>query len=299
MGASVDRPTSIALLETFLDRGGSFLDTAKIYSDWIPGQTSRSEKLLGDWLKQTGARQRIILATKGAHFDLAAPHIPRVSPADITADLEASLRHLQTDCIDLYWLHRDDPARPVGEILETLQAQVRAGKIRCYGASNWRRERLEAARAYAAAHNLDGFAAVSNLWNLAHVEPGALADPTMVAMDGGLWEFHRRAGLAAAPYTSQAGGLFHKLQKGGENALSPQMRRQYLNPLTELRAARLRELRQESGLTTTQIVLGYLLSQPFPTIPVFSARTLAQLEDSLTAASVRLSPEQVAYLEGQ
>ncbi len=298
LGGSIDRESSFALLDAFRGYGGNFLDTAKVYSDWIPGERSRSEKLIGAWLKERGGRAQIVLATKGAHFDLSTPHISRVTPADIINDLDASLVNLQTDWIDLYWLHRDDPARPVGEILETLQAQVRAGKIRCYGASNWGAVRLEEARTYAMQHRLDGFAAVQNLWNLAHVERSAMADPTIVAMDAELWDFHRRHNLAAIPFSSQANGLFQKLASGGSAALSPNQQRIYLNPITERRAARLHELAAQTGLTVTQIVLGYLLSQPFPTIPVFSSRSLAQLEDTLTAAEVRLTPEQVEFLEG-
>ena len=298
LGGSIDRESSYALLDAFRDHGGTFLDTAKVYSDWIPGERSRSEKLIGAWLKERGGRAQVVLATKGAHFDLATPHISRVTPTDIVSDLEASLVNLQTDWIDLYWLHRDDPTRPAGEILETLQAQVQAGKIRSYGASNWGLARLEEARAYAIQHKLDGFAAVQNLWNLAHVERGAMADQTIVAMDAELWKFHHRHNLAAIPFSSQANGVFQKLAAGGPAALRPNLQKVYLNPVTDQRADRLRELSAQTGLTLTQLVLGYLLSQPFPTIPVFSARNLSQLEDTLTAAEVRLTPEQVRFLEG-
>lgn len=298
MGGAVERQAAFILLDAFRAHGGTFIDTAKVYSNWIPGERSRSEKLLGAWLKERGDRAEVILATKGAHFDLSTPHIPRLSPADITADLESSLVNLQTDWIDLYWLHRDDPNRPVGEILETLQAQVQAGKIRSYGASNWNAARLEEARAYSAQYGLDGFAAVQNLWNLAFVERSAMADQTIVVMDDALWDFHRRHNLAAIPFSAQANGVFQKLAAGGPAALRPNQQKVYLNPVTERRAARLRALGAHTGLTLTQLVLGYLLSQPFPTIPVFSARSLSQLEDTLTAAEVRLTPEQVNFLEG-
>lgn len=298
LGGSIDRESSYALLDTFLARGGTFLDTAKVYSDWIPGERSRSERLLGAWMKARGSRERVVLATKGAHFELDTPHISRVTPDDITADLDASLVNFQTDWIDLYWLHRDDPRRPVSEILETLQDHVRAGKIRCYGASNWTRARLEEARVYSAEHGLDGFAAVQNMWSLAQVTPGAIPDPTIVVMDEDLWDYHHQTNLTAIPFSSQANGLFHKLAAGGKEALRPQLQRQYLNPTTEMRAARLQELRAQTGLSTTQLILGYLLSQPFPAIPVFSSRSIEQLEDTLTASGVRLTPDQVAYLGG-
>ena len=142
LGSAVNRSDSFALLDAYLDLGGNFLDTAKVYADWLPGERSTSEKLLGEWMRLRRNRQRIVLATKGAHPDLATMHLPRLSRAEIEADLHASLRHLQTDIIDLYWLHRDDPARPVEDILATLQDAVRAGKIRYFGCSNWRVERI-------------------------------------------------------------------------------------------------------------------------------------------------------------
>ncbi len=128
IGATLDRETSFDMLDKFFEHGGTFIDTAKIYSDWIPGEKSRSEKVIGAWIKERKNRERVILATKGAHPELSSMHIPRLSKVEITADLEASLRHLQVDYLDLYWLHRDDPACPVAEVLETLSGLVRAGQ---------------------------------------------------------------------------------------------------------------------------------------------------------------------------
>jgi len=117
-------------------------------------------------------------------------------------------------------------------------------------------------------------------------------------MDAELREFHRRTRLAAVPFSSQANGVFQKLAAGGAAALSAGQQRTYLNPVTLRRYDRLQTLRAQTGLSITQLVLGYLLSQPFPVIPVFSSRSLAQLEDTLTAAGVRLTDEQVKFLEG-
>jgi len=298
-GSTIDRAAAFTLLDAYDAAGGNFIDTAKVYGDWVPGQVSPSEKIIGEWLKARGNRSRIILATKGAHYHLDAPQVKRLRPADIVSDLDASLGHLQTDVIDLYWLHRDDPARPVAEIIQTLEAQVKAGKLRYYGASNWRLDRLQAAEDYARSTGAQGFSAVSNLWSLARVDIAGFADPTMVAMDAGLWVYHRARGLAAIPYTAQAHGVFHKLAAGRADAIPELYRKMFVNQETEARLARIRSLSRETGLTITQIVLGYLLSQPFPTIPVFSARSRAQLQDTLTAADVRLSPDALAYLTGE
>jgi aryl-alcohol dehydrogenase-like predicted oxidoreductase len=226
-------------------------------------------------------------------------HIPRMTRPEIEADLDASLRNLQTDVIDLYWLHRDDPAYPVAEILETLNAAVHAGKIRAFGCSNWRAARLQAANEYAATHGLQGFVASQVLWNLALVDQAALEDPTMVAMDGALLDYHRKQGLAAIPYSATANGLFSKLEHGSFTDKSLHLRKLYAAPDNIIRYERARKLAQEKGLSITQVILGYLFSHPFPVIPVIGPRNVGQLVDSLSAAPVRFTADELDFLVGR
>ena len=301
LGSTIDRSDSFRMLDTYLAAGGNFIDTAKVYADWLPIERSISEKTIGEWLRQRGNRSQVVLSTKGAHPDLATMHISRVSPADITGDLNASLEHLGVETIDIYWLHRDDPTRPVSEILETLAGQVQAGKIRYFGCSNWKTERIRESQAYAAAHGLPGFSGNQMMWSLAAADPSRLADKTMALMDPVMWRYHLESGLAAIPYTSQGGGYFTKLAEnrvnnpaGGRvtNAGNP-----YDTPQNHTRLERIRQISAQSGLSITQIVLGYLRAQPFTTVPIVGPKSLAQLNDCLTAAEVRLTPEQVAFLE--
>lgn len=296
MGGTLDREQSFLILDTFTGLGGTFLDSAKIYNDWIPGEKSRSEKMVGAWMKSRGSRSNIFIGTKGAHFNLETPQVPRLSPEEIRFDLDASLSHLQTDWIDLYWLHRDDPNRPVEEIIQTLESQVQAGKIRYYGLSNWRANRLIEAVRYSKEHGCQGFSAVQNMWSLAEVNSNGIADPTMVAMDHDLLNFHRAYQVTAIPYTSQANGLFQKMAANQHTPLPMNLQRTYGCPANDRRLQNILALQNQTGLSISQIVLGYLLSQPFPTIPVFSTRNLQHLEETMTAADVRLSEEQVAFL---
>jgi aryl-alcohol dehydrogenase-like predicted oxidoreductase len=297
IGSQIDRETSFRLLDEFAGQGGTFLDTASIYANWLPGPRHVSEKTIGAWLKRTGKRRAMVVATKGAHPELATMHVGRMSRQAIEEDLAASLVNLQTDVIDLYWLHRDDVARPVAEIVETLEAQVDAGKIRYYGCSNWRAERIAAAQAYAQAHGYTGFVGDQMQWSLAEVAHGDLADPTGVVMDEPLWRYHAASGLAAIPYSSQANGFFHRMAQGAADTMNPNQRRMYLRPANVQRAARVQQLAAESGLSITAIVLGYLRAQPFVTIPIIGPRTLEQLRDSLAAADVQLTAEQLRFLE--
>jgi aryl-alcohol dehydrogenase-like predicted oxidoreductase len=296
MGAGISRADSFALLDAHVGRGGNFLDTALVYSDWIPGERSRSEKLLGEWMKSRRNRSHIVLATKGCHPALDAMNVPRLGPADIKADLNASLAHLQTDIIDLYWLHCDDPQQPVEEIIETLNDQVQAGKVCALGASNWRLERLREANEYAAAHGLQGFVADQVLWNLAVVDYNAIGDPTIVVMDGPLYRYHLQTGMASIPFSGTANGMFQKLARGGLSSLAPIHQKMYADPENLQRYERVCRLVEQHGLTITQVVLGYLLSQPFATIPIIGPKTVDQLMDSLAAATTRLDAANLVFL---
>jgi aryl-alcohol dehydrogenase-like predicted oxidoreductase len=296
-GSKLDRAASWRLLDEFVDAGGNFIDTANVYGDWIRGTKSNSEKTIGAWLAQRGKRERLVVATKGAHPLLTSMDVPRCAPHEIIHDIEQSLRHLQTDVIDLYWLHRDDPTRPTGEMIETLAGQVKAGKIRSFGCSNWRVERIAAANAYAAAQGLPGFVADQMLWNAAALDSAALPDQTMVAMEPALYAYHRQTGLAAIPYSSQAHGLLHKLAAGNAAAIRTNHSKIYSLAANRRRAAAAQALAQELGVSLTAIVLGYLQSQPFVTIPIIGARTLPHLHDSLAGDGVRLDEAQRAMID--
>lgn len=297
MGSTIPQADAFTLLDHFVDLGGNFLDTAQVYANWIPTlPRSISEKTIGAWLQARHNRSRILVGTKGAHPDLATMHIARLAPADIVQDLNASLQHLQTDYIDLYWLHRDEPTRPVGEIIETLDAQVKAGKIRAFGCSNWSTARMQAALDYATAHGCHGFVANQPLWSLAQPNAAAFGMPGLVAMDEAMLAFHQRSGWVAVPYTSQARGFFAKVAAQGSNGLSERDRQAYWNEGNAKRAAVVQQLAQEYSATPAQIALAYLLCQPIPTIPVIGCRTAEQLRDSMGAATITLPPTVLAQL---
>lgn len=295
MGTGVPQAEAFALLDRFVDLGGNFLDTALVYANWIPGERSVSEKTLGAWMRARGNRDQIVVATKGAHPELTTMDVPRLSPAEIRADVEASLSHLQVERIDLYYLHRDDVMRPVSEIMGTLQTLVEAGKLRYVACSNWCAGRIAAAQAYAQAHGFVGFVADQMLWNLAVVDADALAGQGMVAMDDALRSLHVETQMAAVPYSAQAGGLFHKMAAGTFDPAKASPT--YPVDANRERFARIQTLAQATGMTVSQIVLAYLLSQPFVTVPVVGCKTQAHLQDTVAAAAARLTPLQIAYLE--
>jgi aryl-alcohol dehydrogenase-like predicted oxidoreductase len=297
IGSGIDEDTAFRLFDAYLEQGGNFIDTAHVYGDWVPGKQGISEKTIGRWSQLRKNRRQLILATKGAHPDLSTMHVARLARADILHDLNGSLENLQTDLIDLYWLHRDDAQRPVEDILETLNDQVKAGKIRYFGCSNWRTARIQAAQAYAAAHGLYGFVGNQMMWSLALADPEGIQDKTMAVMDEEMKRYHLETGLAATPYSSQGNGLFQRMEQGTLAHMDPDIRGMYQVEANRGRFERVKRLAADSGLSVTQVVLGYLLSQPFTSVPIVGCRTVEQLRDSLTAADVRLDADQVRYLE--
>ena len=154
-GSGISAEDSFRLLDEFAGAGGNLLDSAHIYAAWLPDGTGKSEKTIGQWLRKSGLRDKMIMATKGGHFDLATPEISRVRPECIDRDFQESQERLQLDTIDLYYLHRDDPGVPVAELLDVLQPHLRAGRIKAIGASNWSPERIKLANQEAKARGQD------------------------------------------------------------------------------------------------------------------------------------------------
>ncbi len=295
---------TFALLDRFVELGGNFIDTARIYSDWVPGEKRRSERVLGDWLAARGGRDRagghrgpIVIATKGAHPLIESIDLPRSSAADLRDDLEGSLRTLRLDAIDLYWLHRDDAARPVEHFIDALNVFLREGKIRAFGASNWTATRLRAANEYASASRQQGFAANQPFWCLGCQQSRPPPFTGYVKFDADAWRFHRETGLAVIPYTSQANGFFSKL------ALPPAQRpanfaaHDFHVPPNLAAGEIVLRLAREKRVAPSAIVLAYLWSRPFPVVPIVGSRTPEQLADSAAAIGVRLAPAELADLE--
>lgn len=291
LGGSIDRAHSFAILDRFLEAGGNFLDTA-----WVYGAEGASERTIGAWMTSRGARERVVLATKGGH---PAPdgHI-RLAPDELREDIAESLRRLQTEVIDLYWLHRDDPNRPVGEIMATLGELRDAGQARYFGASNWLPARIHAANAFARANDLPAFIADQTLWNAACLCGLPYGDPTVGYMSQERRAFHETSGMAMTPFQPQAYGYFQRLEAGTLEEMNRGFRGFYDESGTRARFAVMREIERETGLSISQIVLAYLTSQPIPTAPILGFKRLEQVEDSLRAADVRLTADHVARIEG-
>lgn len=207
-GTDLSTDRAFQVMDYFYENGGNTIDTARVYSDWIPGGRGASEKTIGGWMKQRGCRKHIFLITKGGHPAMEAMHTSRLTKSDILSDLDESLQALNTDRIDLYFLHRDDESIPVEQIMDTLDNVAKSGKVNMIGASNWKMKRILEANAYAAAAGKTPFSASEIQWSYAKCRPETFGDDTLVCMDEDQYQLYAANPLPVMAFSSQAGGVF-------------------------------------------------------------------------------------------
>lgn len=298
-GSSVPADRVGDLLDAYLDLGGNFIDTAHNYGDWIPDlERSASEKAIGRYLKATGKRDQVVLATKGGHPFFDTPEQRRLSRAEIFSDLDSSLEALQVDHIDLYWLHFDDPARPEAEVIDTLNEAIDAGKVRYVGASNWATSRIRNANTYAAQAGKKGFVADQVLWSAAPLRVYPYGNKDVGFVNRERYDYHLESGMAMIPFQSQAFGLFQRMDHGTLDQMNPGFRGFYQAEESQARFERMKSISVETGLSISQLVLGYLTGQAIPTVPIVGCNSVAQVQDSMTALRVKLSPHQIDFIDG-
>jgi aryl-alcohol dehydrogenase-like predicted oxidoreductase len=269
------RERDFAVLDAWVEAGGSVIDTAHVYED------GGAEQVLGEWLRERqGVRERLAIVTKGAHPE---GDRRRVTPADIASDLGESMARLGGP-VDVYLLHRDDPAVEVGPLVDALEGHRRAGDLRAWGVSNWTLERIKAADGYAAAAGVPGVWCNSPHLSLAVQNappwPGCLS-----ACDGGARAWHAGTGLPLLAWSAQAGGYF----AGAASHV-------YDNEPNRERRARARELGRRAGASANAVALAWVLAQPFPVLAVIGPHSVEHLHASLEALDVELGADDVRWL---
>lgn len=272
------------LLDAFYERGGRVFDTGFIYAAGF------TEKLFGDWQKSRGVREDTILIGKGAHSPLCYPDV-------IGKQLDVSLNRLQTDYVDVYFMHRDNTDIPVGEFVDALNAEVQKGRIRgIFGGSNWTQERMAAAIGYANKNGKVAPAALSNNFALAEMINPIWAG-CIAASDPSYKEWLTRNQIPNFSWSSQARGFFTD-RAGRDKMDNAELVNTWYSEKNFGRRDRAIELARQLGKSPIHVALAYVLAQPFPSVPLIGPRTLAELDDSIQAFDIKLTPEQVKWLEG-
>lgn len=294
-GAKMPEETAFEVIDAYIRLGGNVLDTARVYGDFDLGIPGISEKTIGKWLASRKVREGLILSTKGAHPPWFEFMTPRLDRASIVSDMEESLEALGVSGVELYFLHRDDVNRPVADILESLNGLVEQGKARLLGASNWSAARIEEANAYAASHGLVGFSVNQPQWSLAFQHH--VADETLIQMGRGMYDMHRRTGLACMPYSSQAQGFFTKLYELGEEGLPEALRHDFASAQNTRRFESVLKVKEAAGLSVGAIALCYLTGQPdFFTLPIVGVSRASQVEALREAADAVLPTDALLEL---
>lgn len=287
-GWTADEATSFALLDGFVEAGFDAIDTADAYSRWVPGHSGgESEVIIGKWLKARGRRDDVKILTK-VGSDMGQGHND-LSPAWIETAVEASLRRLQTDYIDLYQTHWPDPKTPQEETLRTLDNLVKAGKVRALGTSNHSAEQVSEALAISEREGLAAYATIQPHYNLYSRD----------TFEGGLQDLAVEKGLGVITYFSLESGFLTGKYKTVDQ-IAGTKREGMLKDKFDERGVRilavLDAVAQKNEATSAQVALAWLLAQPGVTAPIVSATSTEQLADTLKAATLTLSDEDVAEL---
>ena len=274
-------PHGAAMWDDYFERGGNTFDTAWLYGGGL------QERLLGQWMKNRGVRDQVVVIGKGGHT-------PHCTPEGITRQLHESLERLQTGRVDIYLMHRDNPGVPVGELVDMLNEHVRAGRIGIFGGSNWSIERVAAANRYAKRKGLQGFGALSNNFSLAR-----MVDPVwggcVSASDEASRKWLKKTQLPHFAWSSQARGFFTD-RAGRDKTADAELVRCWYADDNFARRERAVELAAKKGVSPIAIAAAYVLHQPFPSFALIGPRTLSETVSSLECLRVQLTPKEVAWL---
>ncbi|MEU6221715.1 aldo/keto reductase [Streptomyces sp. NPDC047022] len=285
-GWTADEAQSFAVLDAYTAAGGNFIDTADAYSAWVPGHRGgESETVLGAWLKARGNRADVVVATKVSQH----PEYKGLSAANIKAAADASLRRLDTDHIDLYYTHFDQPDVPVEEIIGALDELVKAGKVRAIGASNISAERLKESLDFSDRENLARYVALQPHYNLVSRD----------TYEGALQDVASRTGLAAMPYYALAAGFLTGKYRPGATVDSARAQGAGKHLRTERGPrvlATLDEIAVDRGVEVATVALAWLAGRPTVAAPIASARTPQQLPALLAVADLVLTEEETEKL---
>lgn len=293
-GTTVEEKTSFAVLDRFVEAGGTFLDTANTYAFWVEGGTGQeSEALLGRWMSDRRMTDDVVLATKvgalpdplGAPWPAAAEGL---SAAVINRQLEASLRRLQREYVDVYYAHIEDRVTPLEQTVAAFGDLAQRGLVRVLGCSNHTAWRTERARAAARELGVPGYSCVQQRWTYLRPRPGADFGVNPHASEELLDYIRAEPELTLLGYSPLLSGAYVRADRS--------VPEQYDHPGTATRLAVLREIAAELGATANQVVLAWMLAGDPPALPVLGVSSVSQLDDCLAALTLKLDDETLRRL---
>lgn len=272
-GGRINKQTAFDIMEKYIQNGGNIFDTARLYTE------GKSEKIVGDFINKNNIRDKVYISTKCSHPPLSDMSKSRLTLKDIESDIDKSLIALNTDYIDIIWLHRDDISLSVEPIIDSLNLMVQKGKIKHFGASNWSHDRISSANEYANKSNIKGFVASQILYNMATCNK--MWDDTLVVCEGIEKEKYDKKPLPVFAFCAQAKGFFEKYHS---NTLSQKASDRYLNEYSVSTYNKIVEYSKKINSTISYAALELLcLNSNFPVFPIIGPSNVDQLISSLNA----------------
>lgn len=278
-GDGISVEDSFKIMDKFRELGGTHIDTARLYAKGM------SEEIVGKWIKDRNASEMHVY-TKGGYYEPGAGEASRVKQEEIISDLEKSLRALNTDSVEFYWLHRDDRVIEPGAVAELMNNLIKEGKIRKFGASNWQSDRIKSVNEYSRKHSLIGFSASQIRFNPAY----CLCERSgLVGMDKDEFEFYKKVEMPVVAYSAQAKGFFSKVAEQGLGALTEKAKKRYLCEENIKKLEFLKSLSKKYNCSVGAIVCSAMCSIDLPdTFPIIGGSKLSQIEDSMHGADIVL-----------
>lgn len=295
MGTTISKSLSFQMLDRFTELGGTAIDTARVYCEWIEGGEFASEQTVGEWVKSRNSRNNMVIITKGGHPRVTDLSVSRLSRQEILSDMEISLKTLQMDYVDIYLLHRDDVTRPVEDIMETLGILVKDGKTRAIGVSNWSVERIMEANKYARKNGIPELCVSQIQWSLAECFPETFGDKTLLCMTKDEYDKYLKAGIPVMAYSSQANGVFTKAGNDGLAKVSQKLQR-FVTPENIKRYSNLQNLCKTTGYRKTAVSIGFITENKLEAAAIVGCSSMEQLVDSMTAMDISLSEQEIEGL---
>lgn len=289
IGSSIDNKLSSALLETYVDKGGTAIDTARVYGNGL------SEEFIGSWVEQHKLRDKILLVTKGAQPTESGES--RFTPKELAYDIAKSQDALRSDSFDIWFFHRDDESLPASEIMEMIRPYLEKKIITVLGASNWKPHRLLEANKYAKEVGLPPISFSQIQYSLARSTAETWDDFGLFCMDEASLQWYKESRFPLFAYSSQAKGFYSKMLNKGKESLSPKALKRFYLPENIEKIERVKYLSDKLGVLPSAIAVSYVTSGEPSAVAIIGSSSVEQLDETLSASDVLLTESEKHYLE--
>lgn len=283
-GDGISKEEAYLMMDRFRELGGTHIDTARFYSE------GKAEKIIGEWIKDRNATEMLV-CTKGGYYEGEAGEAPRINEREIRSDLENSLTALGVDTIDFYWIHKDDEEKSTEEIIKMLNDFITEGKIKRFGVSNWRSERIKEANLFAEKNGIEKITASQIRFNPAY----CLGERQgLVGMDDKEFSFYKKENIPVVAYSSQAKGFFSKMAQFGEAGLSEKARKRYYCEENIEHFKTLKSISEKYNCSIASIISAAFSSFEKPEVfAIIGPSKLEQLEDSMSGNNITINKDEL------